>query len=236
MQQSPSGVRCPHCSNVIPLGSSNGGPSPQPVAMPPPSPLPPPQVHHPQVVAAPMRQRPLAQEPQLPLGQLWRGRPSHIANTGVYLWCLLIVSAKVALYQVLIAPWVGHLPHAHLVVRGLGVLPLGYALYRAVELSCRRYVLMNNGNVQLETSAGIFTQHIERQELFLSNKFTIERRFFYRLWWWKDFGDIVLHFGDADDFRNTVALLAIQDSQKLTSRLYQLTAKIREIRVLVRPH
>jgi len=228
-------IQCPNCGYEMPQASTNGGAARASDSTPQSAKVIPLHKNSSAASSASKMPPPNTRKQGLPRGVLWRGRPSHIANIRVYTWCVVVIAAKLLAYWYLIEPWFGHLPYVAIAFQGLGILPLSYAAWRAVELACRRFAIINNNNVQLEVTWGVFNRHAKRLELFLVNEIGLERPLLYRLLR-RDLGTLILYFGAAGDLRNAEVLPAMRQSSKLADQFYQLVAEIRKMRTFTHPY
>lgn len=111
---------------------------------------------------------------------IWKGRPSQILNFWIFVVCALLIAAIVA----------GAVLSALLPLAALAVIPLGWAVWKFLQVRCRIYELTSQ---RLRLYEGVFNQEIDEIELYRVKDTTILRPFILRLF---NLGNISLKTSD----------------------------------------
>ena len=110
---------------------------------------------------------------------LFRGSPSQILNLPIYLASALVMTGIVPL-GLLVSP----------LLFLLGLAPIGFALWKWLELRCRVYEITTQ---RVRVSQGILTRRTDEMELYRVNDITLLEPFWQRM---LGLGDLVLATND----------------------------------------
>jgi uncharacterized membrane protein YdbT with pleckstrin-like domain len=131
--------------------------------------------------------------PEGPEQTIWEGHPSQLGNLGVYLLCLLLV-------------WL--------------LLPLFYALWRALVLRCIDYRFTSH---RFTIEQGVFARRMDELELYRVKDIVFEQSLLQRL-----FGIADLVFVTSDRTRPTVRASGLREARALRERLRLHVEQLRD--------
>ena len=135
---------------------------------------------------------------------IWEGNPSQVLNFGVFLLCGLIAGALIGTALVF---WNKLTPPFPLVLAGLALLPILYALTRWLKIKCERYQLTSE---RLRLRSGILSRQTDEIELYRVKDYVLLEPFWLRLF---GLGNISLTTND--DANPRVTLHAVPEGEQL---------------------
>lgn len=141
---------------------------------------------------------------------VWKGRPSQILNFWTFVVCVLLIAAIV----------VGAILSGLVPLAALAVIPLGWAVWKFLQVRCRIYELTSQ---RLRLYEGVFNQEIDEIELYRVKDTTILRPFILRLF---NLGNIMLKTSDRT--HPQIAMEAIPDGVTVREHVRQYVETVRD--------
>jgi uncharacterized membrane protein YdbT with pleckstrin-like domain len=135
---------------------------------------------------------------------IWEGNPSQLLNFGTFLLCGLIAGALIGTALVF---WNKLTPPFPLVLAGVALLPLLYALTRWLKIKCERYQLTSE---RLRLRTGVLSRQTDEIELYRVKDYVLVEPFWLRL-----FGLGNISLTTTDDANPRVTLHAVSEGDKL---------------------
>ena len=134
---------------------------------------------------------------------VWEGNPSQLLNFGVFLLCGLIAGALVGIALV----FNNLTPPFPLVLAGLALVPVFYALAQWLKTKCERYQLTSQ---RLRLRSGVLSRKTDEIELYRVKDYVLIEPFWLRL-----FGLGNISLTTTDDANPRVTLNAVPEADKL---------------------
>ena len=139
---------------------------------------------------------------------IWQGHPSQILNLHIFLLCGLVAGGLIAV-AVIYRESLGT-PGA-LILSGVAVIPLIFAVVKWLQVRCQRYELTSE---RLRLRRGIFSRQTDEVELYRVKDYVLLEPFALRMW---GAGDIALT--TTDDANRSVLLKAISHPAELREQI-----------------
>jgi len=139
---------------------------------------------------------------------IWEGNPSQLLNFGVFLLCGLIAGALIGVALVF---WDRLTPPFPMVLAGLALLPILYALMQWLKIKCERYELTSE---RLRLRTGILSRKTDEIELYRVKDYVLVEPFWLRL-----FGLGNISLTTTDDANPRVTLRAVSEGDKLRDQV-----------------
>lgn len=149
--------------------------------------------------------------------RIWEGSSSQIVNLPVFLVCGLAIGACIGA-AILVGQNSG--PVGPLVLGGLALLPLVYALYRALQTKCLRYEITTE---RIRLRQGILTKRTDEIELYRIKDYVVVEPLSLRI-----FGVSNLTLVTVEDANPNVMLRAIPDAHGLKDKIRDRVEVCRE--------
>jgi uncharacterized membrane protein YdbT with pleckstrin-like domain len=139
---------------------------------------------------------------------IWEGNPSQLLNFGIFLLCGLIAGA---LLGVALVFWNKLTPPFPLVLAGIALVPVVYALAQWLKTKCTRYQLTSE---RLRLRTGVLSRKTDEIELYRVKDYVLIEPFWLRLF---GLGNIALTTND--DANPQVTLRAVPEGDNLRDQL-----------------